>query len=65
MIPIDCEIIHSIIDGGKREKYLFLPPYGNAEYSLMTVCVPTIAVKRRKGDYASFSILQENKGKLS
>jgi len=41
-IPIDClysrmlALLHSTIDRGEHEKYLFLPPYGNTENQLVT-----------------------------
>jgi len=34
--------LHSVIDRGEHGKYLFLPPHGNTEYSLVTVHAPTI-----------------------
>jgi len=30
--------LHSIIDRGEHEKYLFLPLYGNMENSFVTAC---------------------------
>ena len=44
---------HSAIDRGEHEKYLFLSVYGN----------PLVAARidqRRKGDYASFSVLSNS-----
>ena len=55
--------LHSIIDKGKHEKYLFLPLYANTENSLVPASATRIeqdwllTVKRQKGDYASFSEL--------
>jgi len=51
---------HSTIDSGEHEKYLFLSLYGNTENSLVAVCAledRSVSVKRRKGDYALFSVL--------
>ena len=55
-------MLASVIDGGEHEKGFFLPPYGNAEYSLTTVHTPhdwwiTSEKVPVKGDYASFSVL--------
>jgi len=55
-------LLHSTIDRGEHEKYLFLPLYGNTENPLVTVCTPKIdyTVKRQKGDSTSLSVLSHN-----
>jgi len=52
-------LLHSVIDRGEYEKYLFLPPYGNMKYSLMTARAPMIDVssENAKDDYTLFSVL--------
>ena len=51
--------LHSIVDRGEHEKYLFLPLYGNTENSLATACTPELIShsEKAKGDYALFSEL--------
>jgi len=55
-------LLHSIIDRGEYEKYLFLPVYGNTENPPMTVRPQDrlVTVKRWKGNYTLFSVLSNN-----
>ena len=51
--------LHSIIERGEREKFPFLPQYGNVEYSLMTARTPMIDESQWKGEkvITLFSVL--------
>jgi len=52
--------LHSDMDREEQEKYPFLMLCGKMGYSLMTARAPQdrlITVKKRNGDYASFSEL--------
>ena len=56
-------LLHSAIDRGEDEKYLFLPLYGNTEKFTRDSAHPQdrlVAVKKRKSDYASCSVLSNN-----
>ena len=48
--------LHSIIDKGEHEKYLFLP-HGKFTHDSMHPQDQLVTAKRQKGDYASFSEL--------
>ena len=57
--------LHSVMERKEHEKYLFLPLNGNTEHLLETACAHMMdGSNRRKGKYASFSVLFKQKDSM-